>query len=326
MVGDEDARMSERNTSRSTVSQIARWIVPFVVSGVFFAYVLSGVDTAAVVDRMTARVALYFLPPLAIFLVVSLFIEAVCLVVVVSHSRPFSSLWIAARIKAASYLLGLLNYALGAGAVTLLLRRRASMSLADAAGAVFLIGLFDLGSLLLMVLVGAGLLGSEALGVQAGVVMLATGAIVAGFAVLRAPISLGPFDGLRRLTVFRAARTLPISLLLQLGALRLAFISSFILLSWSVFAAFEISLPPVNLIVNISILLLVSALPIAVAGLGTGQLVFVSLFDRWASAETLLAASLTLSFGLIVTRSIIGLLFAREFTSEALAASREANP
>ncbi len=42
-----------------------------------------------------------------------------------------------------------------------------------------------------------------------------------------------------------------------------------------------------------------------------------------ASSEALLAASLTLSFGMIVTRSIMGLIFAREYTREALSANRE---
>jgi hypothetical protein len=317
--------MSGEKTAHSTTAKLTRWILPFVVSAAFFVYILSRVDAVTVVERMTLRVALCFLPPLAIFLVVSLLIEAVCLVVVVSHSVPFSSLWTAVRIKAASYLLAMLNYALGAGAVTLLLRRRARMSLADAAGAVFLIGLFDLGSLLLMVIVATAMLGADAPGVQVGVVVLAAGAILAGFAVLRAPVKLGILDRIRELQVFRTARTLPASLLFRLGVLRFAFVGSFVLLAWSALIAFGVSVPPLNLVVNISILLLIAALPIAAAGLGTGQLAFVVLFERWADAETLLAASLTISAGLIATRAVVGLVFAREFTREALAATRDAD-
>ena len=78
------------------------------------------------------------------------------------------------------------------------------------------------------------------------------------------------------------------------------------------------------LMVNVSVMLLVAALPIAVAGLGTGQVVFVALFERYAPAETLLAASLLLSFGLIVVRSAMGLLFAHEFAREAIAHRDEA--
>jgi hypothetical protein len=243
---------------------------------------------------------------------------------VVSHTVPFSSLMVAARIKAASYLLGILNYALGAGALTVLLRRRARMPLAEAAGAVFVLGLFDLGSLLGMVIVGLALMGTDTAGVQVGVVALAGAAIVGGFAVLRAPVALGPIDRLRELRVFHAARTLPLSLLLRLCVLRLAFVASFVALAWATLAAFGVYIPTLPLVVNVSVMLLVAALPIAAAGLGTGQVVFVALFDRYAPAETLLAASLLLSFGLIVTRSALGLLFAREFASEAMAHREEA--
>jgi hypothetical protein len=295
-----------------------------VVSAAFFAYILSDMEIGAVVERMTLHVVLHFVPPLLIFLVVSLLIEAVCLMLVVSHSGADLDLSTAARVKSASYLLGLLNYALGAGALTLLLRRRARMPLADAAGAVLLIGLFDLGSILVLVLLASGLMGSDTPGVQAGIVLLAGGAIVAGFGVLRAPISMGALDRLRDLQVFRAARTLPVALLAQLGVLRFAFIASFIGLAWAALLAFDISVPALFIIVNVSILLLVAVLPIAAAGLGTGQLAFVALFERWADPEALLAASLTLSIGLIITRATLGTVFAREYASEALAATKEA--
>lgn len=314
--------MSEA-TSRaapSPIGRVARLALPFAVSVALLAWVLSGVDVGAVFAHVTPGVAAVFVPSLLGFLAVSLAIESLCLVTVVSHSRPFHDLVVAARIKAASYPLGLVNYALGAGATAVLLRRRARMTLAEAAGAIFVIGLFDLGSLIVCVLVGVGMMGAATPGLQAGVIVLAGGAIVAGFAVLRAPIRLGAFDRVRELEVFRDARTLPLSQLARLAALRLLFVSGFIALVFATLLAFGVSVPPLDLIVDTSVLLLVSALPIAVAGLGTGQVVFIALFERFAPAETLLAASLTLSFGMIVTRAIIGLAFAREFTAEALAA------
>jgi hypothetical protein len=60
----------------------------------------------------------------------------------------------------------------------------------------------------------------------------------------------------------------------------------------------------------------------SVAGLGTGQVAFVSIFGRYGDEETLLACSLAFSTGLIVMRAGMGLLFAREFTREAFATAR----
>jgi hypothetical protein len=62
----------------------------------------------------------------------------------------------------------------------------------------------------------------------------------------------------------------------------------------------------------------VSALPIAVAGLGTGQIAVVEAFGRFADRETLLALSLVLTAGLLALRAGMGLVVAREFTREVL--------
>lgn len=311
-------------TRRPPVSRavrIARFVLPFAVSGGLLAWVLRDVDFGQMLSLMTAHVAREFIPALLAFVVVSLAIEAWCLVAVVSHSRPFHDLMIAARIKAASYPLGIVNYALGAGATTVLLSRRTGMTFAEAAGAVFVIGLFDLGSLIAFVLIGVGMLGAGTPGLQIGVVTAVGGLVVAGFAVLRAPMRLGAFDRIRDLPIFRDARTLPIRLLIRLGVLRFVFVGVFIALAAMVFEAFDVPVPAIPLIINVSLLLLVAALPIAVAGLGTGQVVFVELFHEFASPETLIAISLTLSFGMIVTRAGLGLAVAREFTVEALAAT-----
>jgi len=310
---------------RLGLAKVVRWTLPFVVSVLFFAFLLSRIDVAAVFGRLTPGVAVRFLPPLVLYLLASLWIDAASLQLAVTGSGQLASRWIAARVKAASYLLGLINYALGAGALSVLLRRRAHMSLADAAGAVFLIALLDLASLLGLVIAASVGLGADTPGVEAGVVIGAAVAIAGGFAVLRAPMSLGALDRLRRLEIFRAARTLPVRPLLGLGLLRFTFVVSFMWLAWTTLAAFEVSVPILPLVVNVTILLLVAALPIAAAGLGTGQVVFVELFERFADAETLLAASLTLSFSLIITRATLGLFFAHEFTREALAATRGAD-
>jgi len=301
-----------------------KWTMPFLVSGLLLAWIFQDIDFAQIQDKLTAQTAVVFIPALIVFLIISLLIEAICLVDVVSHTHRLSSLLVAARIKAASYPLSVINYALGIGAVTVLLRRRVGMSLAEAAGAVFVIGLFDLASLMAVIVFGIAFMGAETPGLQAGVIVGAALAITLGFVVLRAPFSLGPLNRLRDLRVLRAARTLPLPVLLRLASLRLIFTANFVALGWAALYSFGVTgIPILSLATNICILLAVSALPIAAAGLGTGQIVFVELFKTWGDPPTLLTASLMLTMGLIVTRASIGLVFAREFTAEALAAQQE---
>jgi hypothetical protein len=145
-----------------------------------------------------------------------------------------------------------------------------------------------------------------------------------GLVVLRSERSLGPLDRLRELRLMRSVRELPGARLAELVGLRALFVAVFIGLGGAALAAFGVRPPPAELIAGFAAIALVSALPIAVAGLGTGQLAFVYVFRSSADAETLLAASLALSAGIIAFRVALAAGFAREFAREALAAAGDA--
>ena len=300
--------------------QILKWVLPFAVSGGILAYLLAGIDMRGLVEHVTLDVTLVLVPALLIFGAISLFIEAVCLVRLVPASRDVFNLMTAARVKSASYLLYIVNYTLGAGALTLLLRQRAKMSLSDAGGVVILLAAFDLGLLLAVTAIGAVWSGAETPAMLAGVITVAGVGLVGGLAVLRTSRSLGPLERLRSLTLFRAARTSAPILLLEIGLLRLLFVFNFIGLAWITLVAFDVLVPLGDVIVNFAVVALISTLPIAVAGLGTGQATFVFVFREWASQETLLACSLAFSIGMIVLRAALGFLFSYEFVREALRA------
>ena len=308
------------------MERIARVLVPFVVSAVLLAYVFSRIDLRLALDYLTADVLLRFLGPLIAFNLVTLAIEAECLhrVAAAHPTGPLSLPHLtAARIKAACYLLGILNYALGAAGLSILLQRRSGATLGAAAGMVFLISLFDVGSVLAWAGSGAALLQADTMGVRLGVIGLALTAIVAGFGFLRAPMSMGPLDRVRELAIFRAPRTAPMGLLIEVGLLRILFVGCFVALVGALFWSFGIDVSATSLMLNVGLMLVVSALPIAAGGLGTGQIVFVQIFSGVASDAQLLSMSIVFSFGLIVTRAFIGLAFAPEFTREALRATRD---
>jgi hypothetical protein len=107
--------------------------------------------------------------------------------------------------------------------------------------------------------------------------------------------------------------------------LRVCFTSSFIALGGAAFVGFGIDVPLSDLVVGMVVVGVVGALPIAVAGLGTGQIAVVEAFGRFADRETLLALSLVLTAGLLSLRAGMGLLMAREFTREVLDETRAAD-
>lgn len=297
---------------------------PFVVSIAVFAWLLARDDIAVrgVVLSVPAGALVWIGSALLVYGVVSLLIEAFCLVRIVGLPLERFGLWTAARIKAASYLAYVIHYGVGVGALSVLLRRTARLSLADSAGVVLLIAAFDLGITLGVATIGALILGGQSQVLSVGVVAAAA-AVVGGFVLLRAPVSLGRLERVRSLSFFRATREASPSRLIELLAARALFVLCFFALAIVSLRAFEIRAPLGELLVNVSLVVLVSALPIAVAGLGTVQATFVYLFRAHGDPETLFGCSILLWAGIMSVRAITGALFAREYVRDALHVARE---
>ena len=282
-------------------------------------WLLARFDFRAVLDEMSARSAMVLLPALIVYGAITLYLEAHSLLrVFTSSERPIDT-WTGAQVRASSYLFTLLHFAVGAGVMAVLLRRRTGLSLADAAGAVGFISAIDLGVLLTL---GAIVLLETPLA-QVGMALLAVGGIAGGLALLRTPADLGPLERLRSLALFRAPRTTPLRPMIELLAIRVVFVACFITLAGAALLGFGVEVPLGPLIVGVIGVAVVGALPIALAGLGTGQAAFVYLFRDYADPATLLACSLALSAGLLALRGAIGVFFARELTREAMDAARE---
>lgn len=301
-----------------------RVLLPLGVSSALFALLARQIDFGAALRSITPRALLLLAPALLAYVALSLWLEAISLVRVLPGAGGRLDTATAARIKAASYTFGLVHYALGAAALVVLLRRKGLLPMAEATGVVMLITAFDALAMLGITAFGSAFLTNHALVVRAGLVGALLAAAPIGLIALRTEYSLGPLDRLRELRLLRSVREMPSARLVELLALRTLFVLVFIGLGGAALAAFDVWPPLGDLIVGFTVLTLVSLLPIAVAGLGTGQVAFVYLFRHSANAETLLAASLALSAGTILLRVALAALFAREFAREALAGTQEA--
>ncbi len=301
--------------------RIAQRLLPVLVSSIALVWLASRFDMSQVVDALSWRVALVMLPALLLYGALTLFFESFSILRLVDSPPPEFGAWTAARIKCASYLLAIVNYALGGAALSVLLRRRAQIGLGQAAGIVVLISLTDL---MVVLALGTTSLASAALDppLLTGIASIAGLGFFGGLVLLRMPASLGPLDRIRSLSVFEALRDTPPRRLGELALMRLLFSISFIGIAGAGFVAFEIEIGVLHLVSGVMILAIVGALPIAVAGLGTGQVAAVYVFQGIASEETLIALSLVLSAGMISLRASMGIFFAREFTREALAQTR----
>lgn len=263
------------------------------------------------------------LPALGVWAALSLCLDAASLrrSGVGSGRASFLSM---ARLKAATYPLGILHYGLGAAALVVLLRRRAGLGFAEATGRVMLISIFDLLALLGTAALAGVWLATDRMGLRMGILAVALLGAPVGLWLLRTERSLGPLERLRRLDVLLAARELPVRELVHLLVLRVCFVIVFMALGGAALAAFGLRPQLDLLVVGFAQVALVAAIPIAVAGLGTSQAAFLYVFRSLAPADELLACSVALSAGMIVVRFAIGAVFAGEFSRSAAATSEEA--
>ncbi|MBK7949450.1 MAG: flippase-like domain-containing protein [Deltaproteobacteria bacterium] len=306
-------------TTRAAVSgtSLARRTFPIVVSAALVAYLGFRIDLRAALEHLTLATTLRFLAPLALWNAVTLLIEAHCLHRVTAACGHAISRATAARIKSACYLLSLFHYAAGATALTFLLRRRMGGSLARAASAVFVIALLDVGSVAGMALLAGAFLPAIGAGLRSGLLLTLLGGVAAGFFLLRTRRSLGPLDRIRELEILGAFRTIPLTTLFELIGLRIVFVACYVWMVAGLFQAFGVDIGVAELALKVAVLLLISALPIAVAGIGTAQVAFVTLFATRAPDDVLLSMSILLSIALTFARALLGLAFAGELSREA---------
>lgn len=296
--------------------------LPFVVTGVALIYVFSGIDFRSVLNALTLESAQILVPATAVFCVVTLALEGLALARLTGSAGRTASALLCARIKAASYVAGMLNYALGIAALSLLFKRRVGISLTAAAGMVATVSAADGAMLLAVTTIAAAFHSGEGPALQFGAVALVAGGAAAGLVFLRVRRSLGPLERIRELDLFRTVRRAPLGLLAQLAALRLCFVFTFIAMGGAALAAFGVHPPLTALIVGMAGIALVGALPIAVAGLGTVQLAMLEFFGTYSDEANLVACSLSLQAAMLIMRMSVGAAFAREFTREAVDATR----
>ncbi|MGH0028364.1 MAG: lysylphosphatidylglycerol synthase domain-containing protein [Myxococcota bacterium] len=297
-------------------------VLPAVVSVGILAFLLRGIDWAALADALSVRAFAIMGGGLLVYGAATLYLETLSLRRQLEGVAEGVSDWTIARSKCASYLLGIVHYALGAAALSVLLQRRAGIPLARAASVVILVASVDLLVVLCLAGFGTAWVQTDGTGVHGGVLLVGVVGFFGGLVLLRTERSLGPIDRLRQLTVFEGVRTVPLGRLAELLGLRIAFAVCFVSICAAAFSAFRVEAPVVEVVAGVLIVALVAALPIAVAGLGTSQAAFVYLFGAYADKETLLAMSLVLSAGMLLLRALMGMVFAREFTREALRETR----
>jgi hypothetical protein len=279
-----------------------RRFLPWLVGAAILLALLLRVPSAALRGGLAqgpwGLLVAYTLPFMVLTLVADAYATGVCLRIA-GEPRPFGTLTL---VRGATYLLGLLNYALGQGGIGLYLHRT-GVRPARGTGIFLFLLIVNFGALAAAAALGLALgEGKWAGGV--GGRGLAVGIVAAGLAYL-AVVALRPGFLARREVLEPLFAAGPTGHLLALAG-RMPHLLFLILGHWGALRIWGIAVPLVQALARMPVVLLASVVPLSPSGLGTVQAAQVLLFAPYSGALT--AASreaAVLSFSLAF--SLLGL-------------------
>jgi hypothetical protein len=222
-------------------------------------------------------------------------------------------------VRGATYLLALVNYTVGQGAIVYFVNRSRGVPILRGTAAVLLV--MGVNVLMLLVLASAGLLVASDVPPVLPQLVLGAYAALAAYVVL---VAVRP-RWLAGRPIFDVLLSAGVKGHLKSMAVRLPHICTLLALSWVGLAAFGVVVPVGRALACLPIVYFVAVLPISVQGLGTSQAMLILFFSVYAPGTTseargaaVLAAGLLSQAVAFVIQLTIGLVCIRNQIARGL--------
>jgi hypothetical protein len=227
-------------------------------------------------------------------------------------------------VRGATYILALVNYTVGQGAIVYFVKRSRGVPVLRGTAAVLLI--MGVNVLMLLVLASLGLVVStDVPSILKLVVLIA----YAGLAIYIVAVAAKPRWLVNR-PIFDVLLSAGIGGHLRSMLVRVPHILALMTLSWFSLAAFGVVVPIAKAILCLPIVYFVAVLPISFQGLGTSQAMLIHFFSSYAPGATdearwavILAASLVSQAIAFVIQLSIGLLCVRNQLARSISQEPE---
>ncbi len=228
-------------------------------------------------------------------------------------------------VRGATYLLALVNYTVGQGAIVYFVNRSRGVPVLRGTAAVLLI--MGVNVLMLLLLASVGLVVATDVPPILRLVVLVA---YVGLAIYIVLVAIKP-RWLSSRPIFDVLLSAGIGGHLRTMAVRVPHILTLMMLTWFSLAAFGVVIPVGKAILCLPIVYFVAVLPISFQGLGTSQAMLIHFFSSYAPGPTdearwaaVLAASLVSQAIAFILQGSIGLLCMRNQLARSLGHAQEA--
>jgi hypothetical protein len=183
-------------------------------------------------------------------------------------------------VRGATYLLALVNYTIGQGAIIYFVNRSRGVPILRGTAAVLLV--MGVNVLMLLVLASVGLFAATDVPPMLHAIILGA---YGGLAIYVVLVAIRP-RWLSNRPIFDVLLSAGIRGHLKCMAVRVPHILTLLILSWVSLAAFGVIIPVAKALLCLPIIYFVAVLPISVQGLGTSQALMIHFFSQYAPGAT----------------------------------------
>jgi hypothetical protein len=240
------------------------------------------------------------------------------------------SLWDVVAIRGATYLLAIVNYNLGQGAIVYVVGRKRNVGLSRATGTVLLTMGMMFVDLLALVALGSFL--SHEADTRLTLMRWISATGLSAFVVYLGVIRLRPAF-LVRSRVLQPLFDAGAVGHLKAGLVRFPHVAGHVVFQWALLHLFHVRIPFAAAAVLLPVIFVIGWVPVTVQGLGTQQVAAMELLSRYADASTtaeqqaaVVAFSLTQAAVFVLLGLLTGFVFLRSAASARTAAEIPASP
>jgi hypothetical protein len=298
--------VSGRRDAGGRLPRALQVVLPWLLTIAIFAFLFSHIPVARVVQSLGSARWGWYVALMLPYSIAYLLLDALAVTVAVQRFHAPVRYSTVLPVRAATYVLSLVNSNVGQGGLALWLNRREGLPLLELAGTFVFLAFVEIYQLVIYSSVGVLLAGTRVpdLGAAYAVLYVFLAVFLFYFNGLRALGSSRSVPGF--LATFGRARLADYGVILAIKSVSLLLA---ILVHHLALGLFGMSVPLVALLANLPLVFLVSALPITVAKLGTSQLAWSFLLGAYAPEAGLVAYSLAAHVTFLVMNALIGVAF-----------------
>ena len=316
-------------------------LLPWVITLAIFVFIFRRVPIPELLEALRQASLLPYLALMAPYSMIYCLVDAFVLTKAVTwFNKPVRYSRIL-PVRAAAYILSLLNPGLGQGGTAFYIHRREGVPFFEMAGSIVFLVVIEFGQLALYAAIGIFIVQPELATVFAPFYVIFVAAFAIALAYIRhgpgplAPVAQALFRlAGREVDVARLAGRPAAHILraLQIAGVRHYLLALLykapnfflaILVHYLAVQQFGLQIPLLALLAFLPVVFLAASLPITVAHLGTSQAAWLFFFSAYGPEARLLAYSLAAHFTFMMLNSLIGLCFLKQALKTPAAAQED---